>query len=60
MLKRFFNCKRAQKIGQTTFEYAILITIIVAAIITMHTYMRRAVQGRLKDVEVDLNQEIER
>ncbi len=55
MLKRFFN-----GIGQTTFEYAILITIIVAAIITMHTYMRRAVQGRLKGVEVDLNQEIER
>jgi len=51
MLMRF--CKK----GQSTFEYAVLITVVVAAIIAMHTYMRRAVQGRLKNVEVDLNQE---
>ena len=52
MLTRFFNKK-----AQTTFEYAVLITIVVGAILAMHTYMRRAVQGRLKGVELDLNEE---
>ena len=45
------------KKAQSTFEYAVLISIVVAAIVAMHTYMRRAVQGRLKQVELDLNQE---
>ena len=48
------------KRAQTTFEYSVLITIVVAAIITMHTYMCRSVQGRLKGVEVDLNREAQR
>ena len=49
--------KLCSKKAQSTFEYAILITVVVGAIIAMHSYMRRAVQGRLKNIEVDLNQE---
>ena len=51
---------RLAKKGQSTIEYAVLITIIVAAIITMHAYMRRAIQGRLKSTELDLNAERDR
>ncbi len=45
------------KKAQSTFEYAILVTVVVGAIIAMSTYMRRAAQGRLKNIEIDLNQE---
>lgn len=49
-----------KKKAQSTFEYAVLITIIVAAIIAMQTYIKRAVCGRLKGVEIDLNREMAR
>ncbi len=52
MLTRFFSKK-----AQSTFEYAVLITVVISAIIAMHTYMRRAAQGRLKSIELDLNDE---
>lgn len=35
--------------GQTTSEYAILIILIIAALAIMQTYLKRAVQARLKD-----------
>jgi len=35
--------------AQTTLEYAVLIGIIVVALLAMSVYMRRAMQGRLKD-----------
>jgi Flp pilus assembly pilin Flp len=35
--------------GQSILEYAILIAIIIAAILVMQTFMKRGVQGRLKD-----------
>ena len=37
------------KKSQSILEYAILIAIIVAAILIMQTFMKRGVQGRLKD-----------
>jgi hypothetical protein len=45
---------KIQKIGkskraQMTAEYAILITVIVAALFTMQTYMKRALAAHLKD-----------
>jgi uncharacterized protein (UPF0333 family) len=33
--------------GQSTLEYAILIIIIIAALITLQSYIKRGVQGRL-------------
>jgi Flp pilus assembly pilin Flp len=34
--------------GQSTLEYAILIIIIIAALITLQSYIKRGVQGRLQ------------
>lgn len=38
------------KKGQNTAEYAILIALIIAAAIGMQTYVKRGLQGRVKDV----------
>ena len=38
--------------GQTTAEYAILIGLVVAALVTIQTYVKRGLQGRFK-TEVD-------
>ena len=35
--------------SQSILEYAILIAVVVAAILIMQTFMKRGVQGRLKD-----------
>ena len=51
---------RVIKKGQSTLEYAVLISVVVAAIVTMHTYMRRAIKGRLKNTEIELNAERDR
>jgi hypothetical protein len=42
MFKKMRNLK-----GQSTLEYAILIIIIIAALITLQSYIKRGVQGRL-------------
>jgi len=40
-------CARTK--GQTTLEVVILIGFVVAALIAMGIYMKRGIQGRLKD-----------
>ena len=42
--------KRLGKRGQTTAEYAILIALVVAAAMAMQIYVKRGLQGRVKDV----------
>ena len=37
------------KLAQTTAEYALLISLVVAAVIAMQTYAQRAIQGRIRD-----------
>lgn len=37
------------KKAQTTAEYAILIGLVVAALVAMQTYVKRGLQGRVKD-----------
>ena len=44
--------------AQSTLEYSILIAIVSAAIITMHTYVQRAVQANLKTLEQHINAEV--
>ncbi len=47
------------KRGQNTAEYAILIGVIVAAAIAMQVYVRRGMQGRVKDaVDHSLNMSV--
>lgn len=36
------------KRGQSTLEYAVLIIIIIAALLSIQNYIKRGVQGRLK------------
>jgi Flp pilus assembly pilin Flp len=44
MLLRLCNHK-----GQNTAEYAIVIALIIGAVIAMQTYVKRGLQGRMKD-----------
>ncbi len=41
---------RKLKKAQTTAEYAILIGLVIGALVAMQTYVRRGLQGRIKDV----------
>jgi len=41
--------------GQSTLEYAVLIAVVAAALVAMHTYVRRAIQANVKNVEEELN-----
>ena len=43
--------------GQSTLEYAIFITVVAAAMITMNVYIRRSIQANLKSVEDHINAE---
>lgn len=35
--------------GQSTAEYAIIIGVVVAVVIAMQTYVKRGIQGRMRD-----------
>jgi uncharacterized protein (UPF0333 family) len=40
---------RLNRKGQSTLEYTVIIAVIVAAVIMMQSYVKRSVQGRVKD-----------
>jgi len=37
------------KKGQSTLEYAVLIVVIIVALIAMQTYLKRGIQGRVRE-----------
>lgn len=37
-------------IGQSTVEYAVLLAIVASAIIGMQVYLKRGIQGRIRDL----------
>ena len=41
--------------GAHALEYAMLIGVVATAMVAMQTYVRRAVQAHLKNVEIQLN-----
>ena len=43
--------------GQSTLEYAVFISVIAMALVTMSVYVRRAIQANLKQVEEHVNAE---
>ena len=45
--------KRWKK-GQSTLEYAVLIIIIIGALLSIQIYIKRGVQGRLKQASDDI------
>lgn len=49
MLKLFKNHR-----GQSTLEYAVLIVIVIAALLSIQVYIKRGVQGRLKSSADDI------
>src|SRR5437868_5254143 len=50
MFKKLMKNKKAQQ----TAEYALLISLVVAAIIAMQTYAQRTIQARIRDASAQL------
>ncbi|RJO65040.1 MAG: hypothetical protein C4540_02265 [Candidatus Omnitrophota bacterium] len=42
--------KRAYARGQSTTEYAVLAALIASALIAMNVYVKRSIQGKLRDL----------
>lgn len=40
---------RRKKTGQSTAEYAIVIGLVIAAAVAMQVYVKRGIQGKMKD-----------
>ncbi|MFA6349800.1 MAG: hypothetical protein WCY12_02585 [Candidatus Omnitrophota bacterium] len=38
------------KFGQSTAEFAVLLAVVAAALISMQVYLKRGIQGRVKDL----------
>ena len=49
---KLFNRILKNRKGQNTAEYALLISLVVAAIIAMQTYAQRALQARIRDASL--------
>jgi len=49
---KYLNNRRRK--GQSTLEYAILIIIIIGALLSIQVYIKRGVQGRLKQATDDI------
>lgn len=43
--------------GQTSLEFAVIIAVIVAALLSMQIYIKRGIQGKLKTAADDLGQQ---
>ncbi|MDP2941646.1 MAG: hypothetical protein Q8N85_05305 [Candidatus Omnitrophota bacterium] len=51
MRKRFFNQR-----AQSFLEYVTLISVITAALVAMYPYIQRAINARLKQIQVELDE----
>ena len=51
MLKIFLNKK-----AQSFLEYVMVILVITSALVAMYPYMRRSINARLKQIQVELNE----
>lgn len=43
-----------QKRGQSTLEYAVLIIIVIAALLSIQVYIKRGLQGKMKQTTDDI------
>ena len=48
-----------RRTGQSTLEYAVFVTVVSAAVVTMSLYVRRAIQANLKALEREINVEVQ-
>jgi len=51
-------CLAKVRKAQSIIEYALLIALVAAAFMAMHTYVTRSVQSRLKQVEDEMNEPV--
>jgi uncharacterized protein (UPF0333 family) len=49
-----------RKKGQSTLEYVILIGLVIAALIAMGIYMKRGVQGKLRESTDQIGEQFDR
>ena len=45
-----------KKMGQSTLEYAILVVVVIMALVASQAYIKRAVQGRMKESSDDIGE----
>lgn len=50
----FTHLNKRRQQGQSTLEYAILIIIIIGALLSIQVYIKRGIQGRLKQATDDI------
>ncbi|MDD5595370.1 MAG: hypothetical protein PHY94_03885 [Candidatus Omnitrophica bacterium] len=48
--------KLMNKRSQSIVEYTLLIIVVTSALLAMYPYMRRAVNARLKNIQLELNE----
>lgn len=46
-----------RKKGQSTLEYAVIIAVVVAALVAVQTYVKRGLQGRLRQASDDIGEQ---
>lgn len=49
--------RRYKSLAQSTTEYAVLLAIVAAALVAMQIYMKRGIQGRLRDLANQISPE---
>ena len=47
------------KKGQSTLEYVILVVVVIMALLTVQTYFKRGVQGRMRSAADDIGKQYE-
>ena len=49
------NKKKTYLLAQSLTEYAVLLALVSAALITMQIYMKRGIQGKIKDLADEIS-----
>lgn len=49
--------RRLNRKGQSTLEYGLIIAVVVAALITMQSYIKRGLQGKVKASVDDIGEQ---
>ena len=47
-----------KKQGQSVLEYSLIVSVVIAALVTMNLYVQRSVKANLKMIENQINDEI--
>ena len=50
---------RKKNIGQSTLEYAVIIAVVVGALLAIQIYLKRGVQGKLRESTDQIGQQFE-